>query len=636
MEWKFKQNHRIGLLASAAAVALLSATPVFAAGSNTQSVTQTGVNDSETQVQQEGVNESQQVIYQGTVNSSFVPIQIYQLQASGSAYNLAAAEQYTGLSSPHGYGPFKITSGNYISQKQYSKSNYAGAYQAGSNNKITQIQNGGDHNYEKVGTRHVGGQYGYGNSAAQTQLGTLERAAASQYGNYNASTQVQNFLGTNADDQVVYVHGNNNIASQKQYSNSFQKIVQGSGYGNQANQFQAASSTVGSFEGVYQNGARNYALQKQYAGYQESHIDQFGGIGAKGNLAYTFQTGYIGNVAEIYQGEHGGSLGGDYNGRAYIDQFGAAASAGPRGNFGIISQYTNAGGTTNETARGTIKQGTAASPVYADYARIDQYAGYARATGTPKVYTHGAGYNYALAKQLGSEEYLIIRQMNSGASGNVAYTFQSGPGHGYSGVYQGGFNRGNIGNGPLVRFGGSDRPFDGTATGVTYHPNTPSFDQFATNDRAYIDQWNGAGATFGGAGNPNTNLAGIYQNTPNSTAVIVQGSKNAGVFGDTAKIYQCNGIGFACGSSTGGGGGTTGYTSRGRNAGNDGTGNSVTVPGGMYGNDVAKIYQQNNQEYAKIVQRGLNDYMSLTQTGIGNTFTLYQTGTNNHVVQVQH
>jgi hypothetical protein len=633
MEWKITPSYRLGLLGSAAAVALLSAIPVFVSATpvfaNSQHVTQTGTNDSETQVQQAGVTGSSQYVTQSTQNASPVPLQSYQLQTTGTSGN----EQKVYQSDYTGY-----RGGNSVQQKQASNGNYMYASQDGKNNRVIQYQNGGGGNFAEVGE---GGQVGAGNYAKQTQLGSDEAATIyAQNGNYNYAVQFQNFVGVGEGGSNAYIkqYGSNNSAVQNQYSDASERINQFGGYGNKANQFQASTVATTSSEYIFQLGARNNAEQRQYAGPQTSTIDQYGGFGAKGNLGYTFQTGYVGNVAKIYQGSFEGGAG-DYNGRAYIDQFGAAAATG-NPNFGVIHQYSNAGGTTLETARATIKQGTATMPVFGDYARIDQYAGYGKATGTTSTYTKSTAYNYALAKQLGNQEYSIIRQLNAGASGNVAYTFQTGPGHGYAGVYQGGFNSG----GSLYRLGsgGSSgtRPFDGTATGVTYHPNTPSFDQFSTNDRAYIDQWNGAGATFNGSGegsernNSNTNLAGIYQNTPNSTAVIVQGSKNSGVFGDTAIILQCNGIGFACGSGNGGGegGSMTGYTSRGRNPGNT----SGTSTGGLYGNDVAKIYQQNNQEYAKIVQRGLNDYMSLTQTGVGNTFTLYQTGVNNHVVQVQH
>jgi hypothetical protein len=634
MEWKITTNYRLGLLAGGAVVALLSSEPAFAAppcASNTQTVTQTGVNDSETQVQQAGVTCSSETVVQSTTNTSSVPTQAYQLQTTGTTGN----RQWAGQEGEAGEPADTAGGGNYIQQKQSSSFNYASAYQDGSHNRVFQYQNGGGSNSAFLGDAFgEGGQFGLGNYAIQTQLGTAEGASATQNGNYNSSTQFQNFTGSLKSNQYVSQSGDNDIAVQNQYSNAYQKIRQEGGYGNNANQFQAATVNTASKEHSYQDGGRNNSVQKQYAGYQKSYITQRGDYtGGKANLAYTFQTGYVGDFAAINQGEGGTST--DNNGRAYIDQFGAGS--GPINNADI-SQYSNVGGTTKSTARATIKQGSASTPVYGDSSRIDQYAGYAKATGTPGTYTKSTAYNYALAKQLGNEEFSIIRQLNAGASGNVAYTFQSGPGHGYSFAYQGGFNSG----GGLYRFGSGGsvpaRPFGGSPTGVTYHPNTSSFDQFSTNDRAYIDQWNGAGATRNGSGttnNSNTNLGLIYQNTPNSTAVIVQGSKNSGVFGDTAIILQCNGVGFACGGS-GGEHGLTGYTSRGRNPGNSGAGNYTTNPSGLYGNDIAKIYQQNNQEYAKIVQRGLNDYMSLTQTGVGNTFTLYQTGVNNHVVQVQH
>jgi hypothetical protein len=640
MECKIARSNRLGLLGSAAAVALLSAIPVFVSATpvfaNGQHVIQTGTNDSETQVQQAGVTTSYQYVTQSTTNASPVPLQSYQLQKTGTTGN----DQYVHQADYNGYA-----GNNSINQVQASSSNEMGASQHGYNNRAIQYQNGGGSNEAwigETGNTSSGGQYGAGNYVKQTQLGSDEYAQVwEQYGNYNSATQFQNFVGAGAGEGAyIRQYGSNNTAVQKQYSDASERIEQNGdfSYGNNANQFQAATVATNSYEHIYQDGARNFAVQKQYAGFQQSYITQFGGFGAKGNLAYTFQTGYVGNQANIYQGEHGGSLGGDYNGRAYIDQFGAGTGAV---NQAWIYQYSNPGGTTKSTARATIKQGTAASPVYGEYAQINQYAGYGKATGTVGVYTKGTAYNYALAKQLGNVENSRIEQLNAGVSGNVAYTFQSGPGHGYSFAYQGGFSNG--GSNTLYRFGSGgvsgNRPFYGSPTGVSYHPNTPSFDQFATNDRAYVDQWNGAGATFNGPGTPNesnTNLAMIYQNTPNSTAVIEQGSKNSGVFGDTAIILQCNGVGFACGSGTGGGGGTFGYSSRGRNAANAGAGNYTTNPTGVYGNDVAKIYQQNNQEYAKIVQRGLNDYMSLTQTGVGNTFTLYQTGVNNHVVQVQH
>jgi hypothetical protein len=624
MEWKIRKNFRLGLFASAAAAALLSATPLFAA--NSQHVIQTGINDSEVQVQQAAVANSSQSVYQTTTNSSSSPTQIFQQQYTGTSYN----EQYARQS--NGHAAAGSTGGNYIQQKQFSSFNYASAFQGGAHNTIYQNQNGGGFNKAVAGSfSATGGQVGSGDSATQTQLGTNEYARVrGQYGNYNASSQLQNFSGSGPshEGQDVYQKGNNDTALQTQYSDSYQKI-KSLGYGNTAKQQQASTVKANSKEELYQKGGRNYVEQKQSYGPQFSFIYQHGGYGGNGNLAYTFQTGTVGNKTKIYQGIGFGNT--DYNGKAYVDQFGAATGAGLP-NYGVIHQYGNTGGTTRSTARATIKQGFTATLVYADNAHINQLAGYAKATGTVGVYAKGTGYSYALAKQLGNEEYSILRQLNAGVSGNVAYTFQSSPGHGYAGIYQGGFNPGGT---PPARFGAAVSPFDGTATSVSNHSATPSFNQFATNDRAYVDQWNGAGATFTSGSNPNTNLGVIYQNTPNSTAVIIQGTKNAGVFGDTAKIYQCNGVGFACGSGAGGGGP---YASRGRNPSNNpaNSGYTHTNPTGVYGNDVAKIYQQNNQEYAKIVQRGLNDYMSLTQTGVGNTFTLYQTGTNNHVVQVQH
>src|SRR5665213_1277148 len=232
IEWKITPSYRLGLLAGVAAVALLSSEPAFAitCGTNTQTVTQTGINDSETQVQQAGVTCSTQYVTQSTHNASPVPLQSYQLQTTGTANNTQKVYQhdYSGY-----YG------GNSVQQKQASNGNYMYAKQDGKNNKIIQYQNGGGGNSARVG-ESGNAQYGAGNYIKQTQLGLDERTNTFYvYGNYNSSTQFQNFTGTSKSNQYVFQEGDNNIAVQNQYSNAYQKINQDKnvpkGYGNNAN-----------------------------------------------------------------------------------------------------------------------------------------------------------------------------------------------------------------------------------------------------------------------------------------------------------------------------------------------------------------------------------------------------------------
>src|SRR5665213_1074468 len=144
IEWKITPSYRLGLLAGVAAVALLSSEPAFAitCGTNTQTVTQTGINDSETQVQQAGVTCSTQYVTQSTHNASPVPLQSYQLQTTGTTNNEQKAYQsdYTGYQG-----------GNSVQQKQASSNNYMYARQDGKNNKVIQYQNGGGGNSARVG-----------------------------------------------------------------------------------------------------------------------------------------------------------------------------------------------------------------------------------------------------------------------------------------------------------------------------------------------------------------------------------------------------------------------------------------------------------------------------------------------------
>src|SRR5665213_2960473 len=184
MEWKITPSYRLGLLGGAAAVALLSATPIFAA--NTQTATQVGTNDSETQVQQAGVTGSKQFIFQSTTNASYLPVQSYQLQATGSKNNYQYASQKD-------FGAYK--GGNSLTQKQVSDGNSMYSWQHGANNTVRQYQNGGGYNFAVVGNNvGEGGQYGAGNYVHQTQLGSDEyQKTYVQRGNYNSSTQFQNF-----------------------------------------------------------------------------------------------------------------------------------------------------------------------------------------------------------------------------------------------------------------------------------------------------------------------------------------------------------------------------------------------------------------------------------------------------------
>src|SRR5665213_3271140 len=138
MEWKITPSYRLDLLGSAAAVALLSAIPVFVSATpvfaNGQHVLQTGTNDSETQVQQAGVTSSYQTVDQSSTNTSPVPLQSYQLQKTGTTKN----DQYAYQGDDGSY-----YGGNSINQVQASSGNEMGANQRGYHNRAIQYQNGG-------------------------------------------------------------------------------------------------------------------------------------------------------------------------------------------------------------------------------------------------------------------------------------------------------------------------------------------------------------------------------------------------------------------------------------------------------------------------------------------------------------
>src|SRR5665213_4240295 len=183
MEWKITPSYRLDLLGSAAAVALLSAIPVFVSATpvfaNGQHVLQTGTNDSETQVQQAGVTSSYQTVDQSSTNTSPVPLQSYQLQKTGTTKN----DQYAYQGDDGSY-----YGGNSINQVQASSGNEMGANQRGYHNTAIQYQNGGGDNQAWIGETGGStsdGQYGAGNYAKQTQLGSDEFAQIyNQKGNY--------------------------------------------------------------------------------------------------------------------------------------------------------------------------------------------------------------------------------------------------------------------------------------------------------------------------------------------------------------------------------------------------------------------------------------------------------------------
>jgi len=612
MEWKFKGNYRIGLLAGVAAVALLSGTPVFAAPLDQANTVMgpDGVNNYTAQTTAAGAYGNVEYAYVDSTNTSSATPQVVQTQTVGSSYNTALA--YQGNVTKYALGD------DYISQLQYSNHNTAEAAQYGQNNKIYQVQRGGvggGFNKAYVGTvlvgegSYVGGQYGFGNVATQTQQGTHETASADQFGIDNTSTQYQNVYGAGGGSQDVFQSGSRQSATQHQYSASTQDIAQWSGADNKAKQYQASTSAGGS-ETIKQGGYRNFAEQKQYFGAQSSTIHQNGGTGegSDKNLAYTFQYGPGGNLAYIRQGGNGNvGLGGgfDYNGKAYINQFAGAGAS----NTGLITQYGNVGGHN----RATIDQGTKQKNVNNDYARIDQ-ANYSQ--GTFEDATTLTGLDYALVKQMGSNDYSIVRQMNSGNSTNLAYVHQYGNGSSYAGIYQGSFRRGESGS-TLTRLGNGRRPFFGDTTGSAYHPEYASWFQFATNDKAYINQWNSYKAT-GGTYNANANLAGTYQNVGNSLATIKQGTKSIGVYADTAKVYQCNGVGFAC--TTAGTGTERGDRSPFPSA------YELKKNNGSYGNDIAHVYQTANNNNALVVQMGFAGNATLNQSGSAGSATILQYG----------
>jgi hypothetical protein len=678
MEWKIKSTGRIGLLAGAAVIALMSGQPAFAGPStNTQTTTQTGTNDNETQVQQAGTTNSLQVIYQSTTNADGAGVQIYQNQVAGDfnrEYAGQADKPVTPAVFAHAHTPPVTTGGNLINQTQYSSDNKAVAYQIGQKNTIVQVQSGNGSNSAYVGTftaavapvyhpavpgeggeggggtpayttpgtpaHFNGGQYGKSNFVGQYQTGSNEVVYAGQHGNNDIIRQTQDFVGTGVGEgSSTYQHGSEDTMTQNQYSDATQNARQ-RGFGNTATQTQGYGSR-GAYQGLYQNGEYNIASQTQSYntsfGYQHAH--------QAGNHNSATQTRTAGG------GEGGGQ---------YISQFGnynvATQTIGAGSYGGVERLYQNGDGNTAVQIQSHGSQ----------YSSIDQSGG------------EGKSGNYAYTLQTGraGNDAEITQGGEGYASNSKAYIVQhaknAGEGN-YASIRQYGFN-----NTATVDQGTASHPVAGayalvyqghSGTGSGVAPNYATVDQRSGTQYAVVRQLNSgikantADILQSGSG---TGFAGIYQGGfEKGTNLLYAANPAVGV---SNSIYQFTGATNSQTRSTGDVGYINQFTSSGGKslAGiyqnvhiatatiNQGMASApvsndialiyqcggasavcsgtapVTKPA-AYGNDSATINQNATFEYAKIVQMGLGDTAEITQDAVGDVARITQTGTNDYM-----